>query len=228
MNCSNNTTDRITFRQPTRSAVSKKAVLPLVLILLALAVRLVILDKHTVWGDEAFSLAMVTGHSVGHQASSADAKYDDFMEAVLPVPAAHFAQYYTYPSTPIDLGRVIRAVSRSDFSPPIYYVVLHYWTSLFGANYISLRMLSVSASLGVLSLLWYISRGLHSGTVGATMCCLLFALSPRSLGFSVEGRMYAVAWLMSLLVYRDWETGGCHIVTGKHRDWETGFQVTIS
>jgi hypothetical protein len=42
--------------------------------------RIALVDRHGLWADEFFSLAMATGHSLEHPADRADPAFGDYMD----------------------------------------------------------------------------------------------------------------------------------------------------
>jgi uncharacterized membrane protein len=81
---------------------------------------------------------------------------------------------------------------RNDLHPPLYYLGLRLFTSVFGLSTISLRMFSV---LGVLSalLIGYFSGQRVFGRHGALYFCLMLVSIPMLASYSHEARMYTWA-----------------------------------
>lgn len=177
-------------RRRLRSAVT------LVLVVLAVACRVALVDRQSLWADELFSLAMATGHSLEHPAAAADARLGDWVELPAAAPAARYRAYLEHETPPAGSARVIRAVSASDTNPPFYYLVLYFWTRAFGTTDAALRLFSVACAIGLIPLLIYLARraGGHPAIIPAL---ILFAVSPAALTYSVEGRMYALGWLLA-------------------------------
>jgi 4-amino-4-deoxy-L-arabinose transferase-like glycosyltransferase len=155
-------------------------------------------DRHLLWADEFFSLAMATGHSLEHPASDAIAALGDFVEAPGVVPAASYSRYLAHESPPASLRRVVRAVFLSDTSPPVYYLLLHGWTRAFGTADRVLALFSLLWAAATLPVLYLLAFRL-GGDRAAVSACLLFTLAPVSLYYSVEGRMYSLVWLLAAL-----------------------------
>jgi uncharacterized membrane protein len=87
-----------------------------------------------------------------------------------------------------------------DNHPPLYYLGLKVWSSLFGYTEVSLRMLSVF--LGVLSilLLYFIAKKLAKGQrFSALLAALFLATSPLHIYYSQEARMYVLAGFFALV-----------------------------
>src|SRR6476660_7440077 len=165
------------------------------IVALAAVLQLVIATRSGLWGDEIFSLAMATGHSLEHPAAKADPGRGDFVEPRDPVPAEEFRRYLTHDDSPANPARVIRAVFLSDTNPPLYYLSLYWWTLGFGTSDIAVRLFSITCALICLPFLADIARRTGAEVFSS---CLLFVLSPLGIYYSTEGRMYSLLWLCVL------------------------------
>jgi hypothetical protein len=148
------------------------------------------------WGDEIFSLAMATGHSLEHPAAQADSTLGDFVEPQQAVSPSFFRQYTGHENPPAGASRVIRAVLLSDTNPPLYYLLLNRWTRLFGTGDGALRLFSTCWAVLSLPFIWGLGRRL-GGRRMAWSASLLFILSPVALYYSSEGRMYSLLWFLA-------------------------------
>ena len=169
----------------------------LVVFMLGALLRIGVAQGSTLWGDEVFSLAMATGHSLEHPAAVADRARGDFVEPDHPIPAEEFQRYLKHDEPPSSPARVVRAVLLSDTSPPLYYLLLYCWTLIFGTSDIVLRMFSIASSLACLPLLVGVARR-TGGPEAVLPTCILFAFSPLAIYYSTEGRMYSLLWLCVL------------------------------
>lgn len=163
----------------------------------AALLRVGLVDREGIWGDEVFSLAMATGHSLEHPAAAAKPALGDFVEAAQPLPASAYRRYAEHDRPAAGPGRVIRAVLMSDSSPPLYYLLLNGWTRLVGTSDWALRLFSVLFSIACFPILVSLARQLggHRAVIPA---CVLFAFAPQSVFYSIEGRMYSLVWLLVL------------------------------
>lgn len=166
------------------------------LLCVSAVVRLGLALRPGIWADEIFSLAMATGHSLEQPAAESDPARGDFVEPSGVVPSGSFRRYAEHEAPPADAAKVIRAVFRSDTSPPLYYVLLNGWTRVFGTGDASLRLCSLVFTVLALPLVWLLGRDL-GGTRMAWTAAVLFAVSPVSVFYSVEGRMYSLLWLLA-------------------------------
>ncbi|KAA0995885.1 hypothetical protein FQ192_07525 [Pseudomonas sp. ANT_J12] len=84
-----------------------------------------------------------------------------------------------------------------DVHPPLYYLVLHCWMSIFGNGLFATRSLSVMAgSLSVLLGMWLLS--LICTRRAAVLGGVILALLPIAVRYSQEVRMYALLGLLML------------------------------
>jgi uncharacterized membrane protein len=90
-------------------------------------------------------------------------------------------------------------VRLSDTNPPLYYVLLGAWLRAAGTSEAALRLFSVMAALAGLLLLLRLAHQL-GGRGAALAAGALFAFSPPALYYSSEGRMYALGWLLGLML----------------------------
>ena len=167
------------------------------IVVLAAVLRLVVAGHSSLWGDEVFSIAIATGHSLEHPAAAARPERGDFVEPDHAVPAEEFRKYLKHDSPLESPARVVRAALLSDTSPPLYYFLLYAWTLLVGTSDLALRSFSIVCSLLCLPLLVLIARRV-AGDGTALVSAVLFACSPLAIYYSTEGRMYSLVWLCVL------------------------------
>jgi hypothetical protein len=86
---------------------------------------------------------------------------------------------------------------RHDGSPPLYYVILHGWTELFGTTTVTVRALSGIFSVACLPLAWRVGLRL-GGRTAATAVLVMMALSPFAVQYATEARMYSLAMFLVL------------------------------
>ena len=101
---------------------------------------------------------------------------------------------------------------RQDGAPPLYYLLLHGWTALFGTGTVAVRSLSGLAGVLALPLMWRMGRRIGGNRV-AWISTLLLASSPFAVRYATETRMYSLVVLLTLLGFHalDW--------AGRRRDW---------
>jgi hypothetical protein len=115
----------------------------------------------------------------------------------------------------------IPSVLRLDGSPPLYYLVLHVWMSVFGTGEGETHGLSVGfALLSIPAALWA-GRSLGGPRAG-WMAAIIATLHPFLTYYAQETRMYALAVLLSLLA----TTCFIHAYTLRDRRYIAAFAIT--
>lgn len=99
----------------------------------------------------------------------------------------------------LPVGELLDALRR-DGHPPLYYLLLHGWASVFGDGDHAVRALSAVIGLVTLPLLWVAARK-AGGRSCAIATTVLYATSPFAIRYSTETRMYS---LVALLVVVGW------------------------
>ncbi|HEX2850828.1 MAG TPA: glycosyltransferase family 39 protein [Acidimicrobiales bacterium] len=89
---------------------------------------------------------------------------------------------------------------RHDGAPPLFYVLLHVWTGIFGPGDVAARSLSAVFSVAALPLMYLLGRRLGGKVVGVA-ALVLAAVSPFAMRYATEARMYS---LVALLVAAGW------------------------
>ncbi len=82
-------------------------------------------------------------------------------------------------------------------NPPLYYVLLHYWISIFGTSEIALRSLSACFGVATTVVLYFLAVKLFERRV-AFWPTLLFVLSPFQIYYAQEARAFALLTFLLL------------------------------
>lgn len=98
-----------------------------------------------------------------------------------------------------NLGQII-SITASDFSPPFYYLFLHFWIKLFGLGEVALRVPSVLFLLLTAWVTYLLGKRLFSGKVGV-LAFFLVLLNPFLFYYAFEARMYTLLSLFSVLSF---------------------------
>ena len=88
---------------------------------------------------------------------------------------------------------------RQDGSPPLYYLLLHWWVGVFGDGQTAVRALSGVLSLIGIPFLYLLARRLGGERVGRVVV-VFYAASPFALRYATEARMYALVVLLTALL----------------------------
>ncbi|HSX49218.1 MAG TPA: glycosyltransferase family 39 protein [Candidatus Saccharimonadales bacterium] len=88
-----------------------------------------------------------------------------------------------------------------DFHPPLYYLALRMWSTLFGTSEVALRSLSLIFGIATIYIVYLIGRELVSKQMGI-VASVLFATSGLHIYYSQEARMYSMStFLVTLAVF---------------------------
>ena len=92
----------------------------------------------------------------------------------------------------------IPGVLRLDGSPPLYYMALHVWMSLFGHSQVSTHLLSGLFAALTVPASWWAGRSLFGTRVGWALATLA-AINPFMTSYAQETRMYTLVVLLGTL-----------------------------
>lgn len=93
--------------------------------------------------------------------------------------------------------QIIKIVAH-DTSPPLYYLLLHFWIKIFGTSEIAIRSLSFLFFLAAVWVVFLIGNYLWDKKTGILAALLTF-VNPFLFAYAFEGRMYALLLLTSTL-----------------------------
>ena len=89
---------------------------------------------------------------------------------------------------------------KHDGAPPLYYVLLHFWISLFGQSDDAVRSLSGVFAVLTLPVAWLCGKRFGGRATAWTMLVLL-ASAPFAVYYATESRMYSLVILLTGLGY---------------------------
>ena len=97
----------------------------------------------------------------------------------------------------------LRAALAHDGAPPLYYVLLHGWISIFGSSDAAVRALSGVLGVAAIGIAYVAGRrigasAVRRGWLSAT-ALVVVAASPYAMRYSTEARMYSLTILLVLL-----------------------------
>ena len=92
----------------------------------------------------------------------------------------------------------MHVISFKDLSPPLYYVLLHFWIKLTGTSAFSVRLLSVFSGTASVFIIYLLGSHIFNKKVGI-YSALLVSFSPLHIYFSQEARTYSLLFALTLL-----------------------------
>jgi uncharacterized membrane protein len=97
--------------------------------------------------------------------------------------------------SPADICRTLQV----DTSPPLYYILEHYWTGLFGISEVSLRGLSAFFETLSIPVFWLLAKRVLGNKAAVTLTMWLYSLSLLQVAYAKEARFYGLLTLLSLV-----------------------------
>lgn len=82
-------------------------------------------------------------------------------------------------------------ITSADYSPPLYYLFLHYWILVFGKAEITIRALSLIFFIGFLYIFYQFAKAVFKDS-WAKVSLLLVALNPMLVYYAFEARGYSL------------------------------------
>ena len=98
----------------------------------------------------------------------------------------------------MSLPKIIETIASFENSPPLYFVLLHYWMMVFGTSESAVRLLSALFGVLAIPMIYVVGRQLFNKEVGL-VGALILALSSFNIWYSQETRMYSLMVLLALL-----------------------------
>ena len=89
----------------------------------------------------------------------------------------------------------LRQALKHDGAPPLYYVLLHVWTGVFGTGDLAARSLSGVCMAGAVVVTWFAARRFGSTRI-AWLAAIVMLANPFAIRYSTEARMYALEILL--------------------------------
>jgi 4-amino-4-deoxy-L-arabinose transferase-like glycosyltransferase len=93
--------------------------------------------------------------------------------------------------------RQLPGLLRQDGSPPLFYVLLHYWMAAFGTSEVATHLLTLLTSLLAVPLAYWAGRELFDRRAGIAAAALV-ATNPFMNWYSTETRMYPLVICLSI------------------------------
>jgi mannosyltransferase len=84
---------------------------------------------------------------------------------------------------------------KQDGAPPLFYLLLHFWTAAFGSGDAAARSLSGVFMVGAVVATWFAARR-FVGTPGAWIAAAVMVANPYSIRYATEARMYSLEMLL--------------------------------
>lgn len=163
----------------------------ILIIIVSIAIRLINLDHRVYWKDEVFTSLRVSGYT---EEEVIEGLYNHNVLSLEDLQTYQQTYFFNNP-----IGTVYGLAKEEAQLPPLYFLIVKFWVSLFGNSIIITR--SISALLGVIAcfIMYLLCRELFKSTLIAWIGTALLSISPFYVIYSREARPYSLWLLTSLL-----------------------------
>jgi len=116
---------------------------------------------------------------------------------------------------------------REDGSPPLYYMLLHFWLDIGGRSEAGVRGLSLLFALLAIPVAWWAGRAIWGTQRAAWFAAVLMAFNPFLGQYAQEARMYSLVALLAI------PATACFLRayaldTERRRPWVIGFALSVA
>lgn len=161
------------------------------IIILGIIVRLINLENRIYWKDEVFTSLRVSGYTEEEVIKNL------YNGSVLSSEDLHKYQKTHFFNNPI--GTIYGLAKEEAQLPPLYFLLVKLWVSLFGNSVTVTRSLSAILSIISCLVLYLLCKELFELNIVAWLAMALLAVSPFYVIYSQEARPYSLWLLTSLL-----------------------------
>lgn len=171
-------------------SLSAWQVIAIAAVVLGVFFRFYHIERKPLWDDEVITWTHVLGVSEQEVVSAAPGfrHVSDLREVLHPAIV----------SRPVSAVTGV-LMAEDPQHPPLYYIIAHEWTRLFGTSLRALRLLSALFGMLAIPCAYWLCFELFESSAGALLGAALVALAPVAVLYSQEAREYSM-WLVSMLV----------------------------
>lgn len=151
-------------------------------------------QKQGFWHDEIYTLTFLKGMSIysfeGSIWSEKDSIYD----------VAHFKNLFAKDNFYDNFSTQIQ----HEGHPPLYFILLKFWSYIFGSSEVGLRSFSLFCGILAFLILFNLFKRKSKNNYSAWGVLVILISNPFLFYFNNEARMYALAFLLSILSFSYW------------------------
>ncbi|MBR1942107.1 glycosyltransferase family 39 protein [bacterium] len=107
-----------------------------------------------------------------------------------------FSSYFACKNSAID---VVKSLYTEDLHVPLYFVLLHYWTKLFGNSETTMRLMGCIISTLSVPAVFYVIKDLFKNKFSAAISAIFIAFSAFNIHYCVELRFYGMSVLFAII-----------------------------
>ncbi len=164
----------------------------LTVLILGITFRVVNIDSKTYWFDEVFTSLRASGFTELEVVQQINSKKLINSKDI---------QIYQYSNANKSFGDIINSLAFEDPQhPPLYFLMSKVWVQWFGNTVEAKRSLSVTASLFIFPLIYWLSLELFNSSTVGLVAMDIVAISPFHILYAQEARQYSLWTAMILLL----------------------------
>lgn len=111
-------------------------------------------------------------------------------------PSLWLDELHTFQRASLSLAGTLADLAVNPF-PPLYYILMNIWIKIFGAGAAALRFPSVIFSTLSIFFIFKLAKELYGKEAGI-LAVLLLCISPYSINYAQEAKMYAMVWFFGI------------------------------
>lgn len=172
-----------------------------IVIVLGIFFRVVNLDQKLISGDECITQVRAAGYK--GESYGVDAYKGQSVAKLLPrdqiVTVGDMSRFQTVQATPTPLDTLRVTATGAPQHPPLYWLLIRFWTQAFGNSVAAIRSLSVIFSVLAFPALYWLCWELFSSAAVGWIAVALMAVSPVHIFQAHNARPYSL-WILMMLV----------------------------
>jgi uncharacterized membrane protein len=163
----------------------------LILLILCITLKFTAVDGKVYWVDEVFTSLRISGYS--EEELSKTMFSNDLI-------SPQDLQKYQYPSPEKTLWDTVKGLEKKEpQQTPLYFIILRFWTQLFGNSITVIRNFSVFVSVLTIPAFYWLCRELFNNKSIHYFSLSLIATSPFYLLYAQEARSYSL-WALTIVL----------------------------
>lgn len=87
---------------------------------------------------------------------------------------------------------------KQDLHMPLYFIILHFWTKIFGQSDTSMHLCTIFVSLPLIPISYYLMKDIFNKTTGY-FAAIIFTINTFCIYYSVEVRFYGLIFVLALI-----------------------------
>jgi uncharacterized membrane protein len=162
-----------------------------ILLVLGIVFRFVNLDRKIYWMDEVYTSLRISGYT------EAEVVQQLLEGQILSLQDLH---KYQQLNSEKSIVNTVRGLAKEEPQlSPLYFILVRFWTQVFGDSVAAVRSFSAFLSLLVFPCIYWLCLELFETSLVGWLACALLAVSPFQLVYAQEARQYSL-WTVAILL----------------------------